>query len=313
MEARNRRVNLDGELPYESAREILQDSEAAASKYELHQMGVRPPLRRYITQTWERRQFIKSLATSKAYAENQNTYLGQMWSLLNPALNAIVYVTIFGFLLNARGNLTNTVAFIVIGTFFFRFFADSITAGAKSILNNLNLVRSLHFPRAVLPFSVVLSQLATLLPAMLVMGLFVLLSGLLPKAEPVPVGWRWFLLIPAVILVYVFSTGMAFFMARAAAALPDITNTLPFLTRLLMYGSGVLFPISHYVDSQFLTAVLHYQPVAVYLNLARQALMVEETIPLDPQMWLVALGWAIAALCGGFIYFWAAEGRYGRE
>lgn len=293
--------------------QVLAASAQAAQKLGLHQMGVRPTLRAYIIETWRRRHFVHSLAISKAYAENQNNYLGQFWSVLNPALNAIVYVIIFGFILVTDRGLENTVAFIVVGTFIYRFFSESVSDGAKSITGNLNLVRSLHFPRAVLPLSAVLSLLASLVPALVVMLAFVFASGYLPEAEPVPISARWLLLVPAVVLTYVFSTGVAFVTARAVANVPDLMNTIPFVTRVLMYGSGVLFPISHYVSNPVLSGVLDFQPLAVFLNLARQAVTNEPTIPLDPVLWAVGAGWAVVMFVVGFVVFWRAEARYGRE
>ena len=41
------------------------------------------------------------------------------------------------------------------GVFVFQFFSNSLSGGAKAIIGNMGLVRSLHFPRAVLPISLV--------------------------------------------------------------------------------------------------------------------------------------------------------------
>lgn len=100
--------------------------------------------------------------------------------------------------------------------------------------------------------------------------------------------------------------------ARWAAMVPDLLNTIPFVLRLLMYASGVLFPISNYFDGA-LAAVLDYQPIAVYLNLGRQALMTEPSIPLDPWHWAAGAAWGVGTFIIGFIIFWRAEARYGRE
>lgn len=295
--------------------EILADAAANAERYGLHRMGVRPTLAQYVKATWSRRYFVRSLATSKAYAENQNTYLGQFWALLNPALNAVVYVVIFGFLIGARGNIENTIAFIVVGTFMWRFVSDSVTGGAKSVTGNMNLVRSLHFPRSVLPLSAVLSQLASLVPAIVVMMAFTAVSGFFPDNVPVPITWRWLLIVPATILLFIFNAGLAFFVGRWNAIVPDLVNVLPFLLRLGMYASGVIFPVTHFVQDAgpVLTAVLDYQPFAVMLNIARQALLDETDIPLDGTMWAAAGAWAVVVFVAGFIIFWRAEARYGRE
>ena len=76
-------------------------------------------------------------------------------------MNAAVYVVIFGFILQVgRAGIENTIAFIVCGVFMFRFFERSVMAGAHSINKNLNLVRSVSSPCAVLPIAGVLSELA---------------------------------------------------------------------------------------------------------------------------------------------------------
>lgn len=292
------------------------DAAALAAQYKLRQTGVRPSLRQYIRETWVRRHFAQFLANSRAYAENQNTYLGQLWAVINPTLNAAVYVLLFGFLLKIDRGMENVVGFIVVGVFLYKFFQDSVTGGAGSISKNLSLVRALHFPRIILPLSNVMSNLTSLLPSVVVMCGIVYLTRFIPAVEWGGIGWEWLLLFPAILLTYIFSLGFAFIMARLGAVLPDLLNLLPFFLRLGMYGSGVIFSIERYVgplNNDALLTVMTYQPVAIYLDLARQALLQEPTIPLDGSKWLWGVGWAVLFFAVGFIFFWRAEARYGRE
>jgi teichoic acid transport system permease protein len=294
---------------------------ALAKKYGLKPLNVRPPLGEYIRDVARRWPFIRVMASSTAYAKNQNNYLGQLWAVLNPILNAAVYVLIFGVILGVSRGVENTVAFIVIGVFMFRFIEASVTGGAKSISSKLQLLRSLHFPRAVLPMSSVLSQLATLVPALVVMCAIVLLSGLLPGYEPERITWSWLLLPAAVALLYIFNTGIAFMMARLVATTPDLDNIIGFVMRLVMYASGVIFPITNYIQGLDLggwrqaavEGIFDYQPVAVYLYLVRSTLTQEPTMPQDGVMWIVGAAWAVLFFVVGFIVFWRAEERYGRD
>lgn len=284
-----------------------------AAAYGLTQMGVRPGLREYVRSLWARRDFIMVLARSKAEVENQNTYLGRVWDVLNPTLNAAVYVLIFGLLLNTRTGMVNVVGYIVVGTFMYKFFSDSVTDGARSIPRNINLVRSLHFPRAVLPVSAVLGQLTMLVPALVVMACFVLVSDRWMYHVGSAPSWRWLLVVPAVALLYMFSTGVGFILARFGSRWPDVLNFLPFVLRIGMYASGVLFSISTIVQHPTLGAIMGYQPVAVYLNLARQAMLREPSAPLSLDLWLVGVAWAVVVLVVGFVVFWRDEARYGRD
>ncbi|BDZ42868.1 transport permease protein [Paraoerskovia sediminicola] len=279
----------------------------------LARMGVRPSFRDYVRELWRRRAFIGVLATSKSQSRNQNSYLGQLWAVLTPLLNATVYVIIFGIILDTTRGMSNGIAFIVIGTFMFRFFDRSVVVGADSIRNNLSLVRSVHFPRAVLPIAQVLSELTTLLPALIVMIGVSWVSQFFPGQGPVPLDWSWFLIVPAVLLLWLFSTGCAFLVGRWVAITPDIKNLIPFAMRFLMYGSGVIFSINHLLGDHPAAKILEYQPVAVYLYLARGAIADEPTIPQDPVMWYLGVGWALLFLVVGFVMFWRGEERYGRD
>ena len=295
---------------------------ALAKQYGLRPLNVRPPLGEYIRDLVRRWPFIRVLAASTAYAKNQNNYLGQLWAVLNPILNAAVYVLIFGILLQLSRGVDNSIAFIVIGVFMYRFVEASVTGGAKSISGKTQLLRSLHFPRAVLPISTVLSLLNTLVPAMVVMCAITLLSGFLPTYEMIHVTWWWLLLPAAVALMWIFNTGLAFMMARFVSGTPDVENVLPFVMRVVMYASGVIFPVASRVDQlqisetakDILSGILDYQPVAVYLYLVRSVLMQEENMfPPSGLMWVLGAAWALVFFVIGFIVFWRGEEKYGRD
>jgi teichoic acid transport system permease protein len=281
----------------------------------LRPMCVRPPLREYLEQLWQRRTFTWELASSKAYARNRNNYLGQAWTVLTPLLSAAVYVIIFGLVLNSTKGVENGIAFIVVGTFIFRFFEQCVTGGAKSVRGNTSLVRAIRFPRAVLPISVVISELVTLGPALVVMLVVSYLSGLgeWPDYAYVPITWRWLLLPVAVLVLAVFSVGCACVMARWVSVAPDVQNLIGFVMRFLMYGSGVIFSIQHLIGNATAQWLLEHQPVAVYLALTRSCVLDEPSIPMTWQLWGWAVGWALLFAVGGFLYFWRGEERYGRD
>lgn len=286
----------------------------AVRENELEQIGIRPRLVPYLKELWRRRSFIGTLAVSKAYAENQNTYLGQVWALVSPIINASVYVLIFGFLLRVgREGIENTIAFIVVGVFMFRFFERSVMAGAHSLNKNMNLVRSVQFPRAVLPIAGVLAELTVLGPALVVMCVISYVSGFLPIAGEVTIDWYWLLLFPAVLLMWAFSTGCAFMVARWVAMTPDLDNLLPHFMRILMYASGVIFSIDRYLSQFSWGWLMEYQPVAVYLYLVRSCLLNEPAYQPDGFMWLFGALWAVLFAVVGFLVFWSGEEKYGRD
>lgn len=276
---------------------------ALAAQHGLSKVGERPPLGQYIRELWTRRGFLWTMSHAKSYAQNQNNYLGQLWTILSPLTLAAVYYLVFGVLVDTTDGTNNFPAFLVIGIFIFLSLSSAVTSGAKSIINNIDLVRAINFPRAVLPISVALSEMLTLLPATGVMLVIVLLTG-------EPITWTWLLVPVALALILVFTAGACLVVARIVVVARDLRNLIPVAIRLLRYVSGVFFSIQGYVEGT-LGLVMEYQPFAVYLTLMRSCLMEETTMSL--QLWGAATGWAILFAVVGLIFFWGAEEEYGRD
>jgi len=291
------------------------ESEALAARSGLAEMGIRPPLGRYIAQVWQRRSFIWNLSASRAYSRNQGSYLGQAWAVLRPILDAGVYVIIFGFLFHSSApGIENRAAFIVIGTFTYSLFQTSVMSGLNAIPNNLQLIRSHRFPRAVVPLATVMTEMVMFAPILVAMMVVAMVTGLLPGMGAVVPTWSWLLLPFAAVLLMAFSSGLAMFFSRVGARAPDIANAMPFILTLGRYASGAMFLIPAMVpDSVWFKPLLIHQPVAIYLDLFRAVFGNEELIPMTPLLWLEAIGWAVVVFALGFLYFWRAEETYGRD
>jgi len=259
----------------------------------------------YVRQLWGRRQFVWVYAVSRNAASNSGNFLGEAWNVLTPLLNAGVYFLVFGLLLDTKRGVDNYIAFLVIGIFFFEFCARAINVGSNAIRSNLGLLRSLHFPRAVLPIAVTLTSLQQLLYSLVVVFAVVLLTG-----EPITL--YWLELIPAVALQTVFCLGLALLFARVGAHLPDASQLLPFATRVWLYTSGILYSVDRFTEGrpEWLRIVLDVNPGAVYVNLARRALIDHNYG--DLSTWLLAVGWSVGIFVIGFLVFWQGEEEYGR-
>ncbi|MFD5654402.1 ABC transporter permease [Streptomyces sp. NPDC127039] len=287
------------------------DLAALAARHGLTVSGARPSLPQYVRDLWARRHFIGAFSTAKLTAQYSQAKLGQVWQVMTPLLNAAVYYFIFGMLMNTSRGVEDFVPFLVTGVFVWTFTQSSIMAGTRAISGNLGLVRALHFPRAALPVSFCLQQLQQLLFSMAALLVILLAFGVPPAPS-------WVLALPALVLQFLFNAGVAMVMARVGSKIPDMAQLMPFLLRTWMYASGVMFSIEHMTgpDSglpSWVGTALQLNPAVVYIDLMRFALIdTFGSSQLPPHVWALAVGWALVAGIGGFIYFWKAEETYGR-
>jgi teichoic acid transport system permease protein len=195
--------------------------------------------------------------------------LGQLWQILTPLLNVAVYYLIFGLILNTKRGVPDFIAFLVIGVFIFNFTQRSFIISSRVMFDSLPLIRALYFPRACLPLGYVLIELQQLGISLIVIFATVLAVGQ-------PVTWYWLLLVPVLVMQTLFNVGAAFILARVGAGFDDVSQLLPFIVRTWFYASGVMFSIQTFstlAAHPTLTRILQYNPAAIYITLARNALL----------------------------------------
>ena len=319
-----------------------------AAQYGLRLSGARPSLPGYVKALWQRRHFIIGYATARNVSMYTEAKLGQIWQVLTPLLNSLVYYLIFGILFDQARGVDHYPAFLVAGVFVFAFTERSIVTGSNVMRANLQLIRALYFPRASLPLAYVIVELQQMLVGMVV--LFVIMLG----SQQYP-SWYWLLLIPTVLLQSMFNIGAALIVARMGGAMQDVSELIPFILRISRYFCGVMYliytlPASlHTWEKQ----VLSLNPMAVYIQLVRVSFMSSyradspgnkpynarlcqlylsdpgaknapghvanyalqsycHAIVTNNDLWIAAVGWGIGFFVVGLLFFWQAEAKYGR-
>nr|WP_221379708.1 ABC transporter permease [Actinoplanes polyasparticus] len=279
-----------------------------ARSHGLTKAGRLPRLPEYTRQLWSYRHFIAAFANAKVSASLGSTKLGVVWQLLTPLINAGVYYLIFGVLINTKQNVDNFIAYLCAGVFIFGFTQSVVQAGSQSITANIAMIRALHFPRASLPIAVSLVEVRNMIASMIVLVAIVLLTG-------EPVTFQWLLLIPALALQTIFNTGLALFVSRLISKVTDIRQLIPYILRIWMYGSAVLYPVTFFAEriDGWQLALVESNPMLIYIELVRHALMENvELATSAPLLWLQAAIWTVLVGFGGYVYFWRGEKGYGR-
>jgi len=269
----------------------------------LQRAGARVPIDEYSRRLWDRRWFVAAYSSASKGVGYERSFLGQFWQVLTPLLHILVYFFIFDMLLHTNRGIHNFIGFLSVGVFMFGFCTSSLVQGSKSITGNLGLVRALQFPRAVLPLSTTLVGLLQLLYSLFVLVPILLLTGVRPSL-------RWLELVPALGLQTMFCLGIAFAAARLGAQVPDTSQFLPFVARVWMYVSGVMYSVPVFAKghSGAVLFLLTHNPAYMYLALARHALL---GIPVSASLWLTAAGWSVVVLAVSYLYFWRGEEKYG--
>jgi teichoic acid transport system permease protein len=258
----------------------------------------------YLRDVWSRRGYIRQVALSELRNRQVTNVLGNLWHLLNPALTIGVYYVVFGLILKTDRGVENFVAFLTIGLFVFQFGQKSTIDGARSVVSNKGLIKAVRFPRVILPITSTYTEALASLPTFGVAYVVAILSG-------VDITWRWLMLVPLLAMMTVFNSGTAMVAARLTTHFHDTIQILPFIFRLLLYVSGVIFSVDAYVaDSTLLNTLFTLNPYYCFISLARWSILAGN---LQTDLLVSAIGWTIVIFVAGFAWFRSAEEAYARD
>lgn len=198
-----------------------------------------PPLRTYLQELSARRPFIVELAGAEVRGQRSSTFLGELWSLVDPLFQAAIYWFLFTVIRGGSGDggKAEFITAIIGSVFLFNYTRIAISDGGRAILRHKGLVLNAVFPRALLPIAEVYKGFLATLPALVVyIPIHFALGG--PITEAI-------LVLPLLLVIQtVINLGLALLLSTATAYFMDVSNLLNYVTRLLTFATPVVYPVS---------------------------------------------------------------------
>jgi teichoic acid transport system permease protein len=265
--------------------------------YTPHRLAL-PRARPYLSELWRRRHFALHLTRTELRAQHVGTVFGQLWLVLNPLLLAGVYFVLVDILREGQRG-PEFLAHLVGTLFAFHFFSTCVSQGAKSVVRGGRLILNTAFPRSLLPLAAVLTALVRFLPTMAVYAVVHLAAGM-------PVGLASLWAVPVFFELVVFATGVSMAVAAAQVYFRDLANFLPYLLRIWLYVSPVLY-FAHELPDR-LQPLLTLNPLFPVLA-AWSSALVDSTVPSAGQL-LQGAAWALGALVLGALFFVSREREF---
>ena len=119
------------------------------------------------------RELLKTNVKKEIRGKYKNSFLGVLWSFLNPLLQIAVYAIVFPLIL--RNTQENYVIFLCCGFIPWKFFSTAITRSASTMIENGNILKKVYFPREILPISVVTSEAINFIISTIIIMAFIVL------------------------------------------------------------------------------------------------------------------------------------------
>lgn len=233
---------------------------------------------------------IQQLTARELKRKYARSYLGIVWSVLNPLLSMAVLSLIFSQLF--RRSIENYPIYYLTGYILWQTFTGATNAAMTTLVDNKMLLLKVKFPMQVFILTRVYTALINLGYSLVAYVVMLAVFRVSPK-------WTM-LLSPAIILgLLLFSLGISYILATAYVFFGDVKHLYSVILTLWMYCSAIFYPVEQLEGP--IRTIITWNPLFVYIHCMRKTVMDGQTpVPVE---WMQMLFWSVSLFYLGFTVF----------
>jgi lipopolysaccharide transport system permease protein len=192
---------------------------------------------------WEYRDLILLLVRRDFISRYQQTALGPLWHILQPVIQTLVFTVIFGRVAGISTDGIPGPLFYLCSLLGWTYFAQNITVGGATFINNAHIFGKVYFPRLVVPISIVIANLIAFALQLIPFTAFFIYFKLAGN-QTVHLSWQALLLPLPLLQVALFSLGISLLMSASTAKYRDLVHLNQFIIQLWLFATPVIWPVS---------------------------------------------------------------------
>ena len=178
------------------------------------------------------REMILNLVRKDLRTRFKGSFLGFLWTFVNPLLQLIIYTIVFSSIL--RVNVDKFYIYLFVALVPWIFFTSAMQGGATSIVGNADLIKKIHFPRLVLPIATTTAAFMNMVYSMVIVLMALVFSG-------IGISWHIIFLPAIMILEYFFVLGITFLFAALNVYFRDLEHILGIITMVWFYLTPIVY------------------------------------------------------------------------
>ena len=247
-------------------------------------------MKKYVDNFMQYRFLLSELVKKGIKLKYRRSYLGIVWSMLEPLLTMIVLTIVFGTL---YGNTDRTFpVYILTGRLLYSFFSQATKAALKSIRQNSAMIKKVYVPKYLYPLSSVLFNYVIFLISLIVLAVVSVILGVKPTIYLIqaPV---------ALVLILIMAYGFGMILATIGVFFRDMEYLWSVALMLIMYTCAIFYYPTKLLKSGW-AWILKYNPLYCVIDIFRCAVFGKV---MNIHYFEYALGFSVLMLVIGLFCF----------
>lgn len=243
------------------------------------------------------RSFLVTLAKRDVKVKYAQTFLGILWSILQPLVNLLIFTVFFTVLLKIDTGNVPYILFAFSGIVCWQYFSNLVISSGQALIQNQHLISKVYFPRLHYPLSKVVSELVDFLISLFLLIATMLFLGYSP-------GWQLVFFPFLILMMIIVALSIGIWVSALSIRYRDVHQLMPNVIRIGMWITPVFYPVS--IIPENYRDVLYLNPVAGIVDGIRWCLFGTEL----PSYWfLVSFFASLVLLVSGLYYFRKVESK----
>lgn len=248
------------------------------------------------------RELLKTSVKKDIGGKYKHSFLGVLWSFINPLLQILVYALIFPLVMKNGGSYKDYTVFMVCGLIPWAYFTTVINRASFIMIENGNILKKVYFPRSILPLSLVTSETINFLVSCIIILAFIVIKGLGIS--------KFILFFPLVLLIqYVLLLGIALIFSAVTVYMRDIQHFIGVVLQLLFYATPIVYSIDTIPEN--FRWILKWNPMT-YIIEGYRAIFYNQTMPDLKSLGVLGII-SIIILIVGYLLFNKLQKRFAEE
>lgn len=250
---------------------------------------------------YQYREMIFSLVRRDLRGRYKASFLGFLWTFINPLCQILVYTFVFQFIM--RTGIEQFYVYLISGMIPWIFFSTSVSGGTMCIKNQSEMVKKIYFPREVLPISFVTSAFINMLFCFIMIFVVIAFSGRGFSAVAL-------LFLPLVMIIeYIMALGFTMIVSGLTIYFRDMEHIVGVIMMAWIYLTPIMYSIDMVPEQ--LRGVYYINPMTPVIQAYQQILYYEHM----PKMGTLLLAgvFGMVVLVIGVIAFRKMERNFAEE
>lgn len=252
------------------------------------------------SELYKYREFLKTSIKKEFRGKYKKSFLGVLWSFLNPLFQLLIYALVFPFIL--RNNVDNYTIFLIVALMPWNFFNMTILQSAASIVANGGIIKKVYFPREILPISTATSNLLNFMITGIIVFAALLISG-------IGIGTSVLVLPIIIVIQYILQLGLAFIFSSITVYVRDVEYLLNVFMMLMFYLCPIVYS-ADMIPDKFLP-IFKLNPMFHIIGYYR-TILYDKQIPNMNHVFILFIACTLILILG-YLIFQKCKKRFAEE